>query len=258
MLKNGLQGKVALIAGGAGAVGEGVVENFLVAGANVIVPSRSPDKIAYLKDKFAFYKDFLTMIDDDIGSQTGAARVRDVILQEFGRLDAVVASLGGWWQGLPLLNLPLETWEEVLHENLTTHFIVAKSFLPVMIHQNAGSYTFIAGQGGVVPVPQSSPVSVAVAGEIMLARALDAENRKSGVRINTLILGMVNTRERRAYAQPEWITASEVGEVAATLAADVHANIKGAVINLPDKNVLHKELDKLRRNSQEGTLPVGI
>lgn len=245
--------KVALIAGGAGAVGEGIVEAFLQAGANVIVPSRSPKNLSRLKDRFREFENSLTLIEEDLGTEEGSAKVRDKILQKFGRIDAVVASLGGWWQGLPLVNLALETWNEVLANNLTSHFVVAKSFLPVMIHQNRGSYTFIAGQGGVVPVPQSAPVSVAVAGEIMLARALDAENKKSDVRINALVLGMVNTRERRAYAQPGWITASEVGDFAAALAADLNSKVKGAIINLPDKNIYSKELGKL---SRQGDLPV--
>ena len=243
-----LRDRTVLIAGGAGAVGEGLVGSFLAAGARVFVPSRAGDKLAALREKFAGYGAMLTVAEHDVGTEAGAANVRDAILQEFGRLDAVVASLGGWWQGLPLVNLPLETWDEVLRNNLTAHFIVAKSFLPVMLHQNRGSYTFIAGLGGTQPVPNSSPVSVAVAGEIMLARALHAENRDAQVRINTLLLGVVNTRERRSYAEPHWITAEAVGQFAAALAADAQSSVRGASFVLNDLDDYRTALEKLRRN----------
>lgn len=237
-----LNDKIALVAGGAGAVGEGIVGKLLESGAKVFVPSRSSEKLAALRQKFGEEGTSLVTINEDIGTENGAARVRDEILEKFGRLDLVAASVGGWWQGLPLLNLPLETWNEILANNLTAHFIVAKSFLPVLLHQNAGNYVFIAGLGGVVPVPQSLPVSVAVAGEIMLAKGLRAENKNSAVSINTLVLGVVNTRERRGYAQPNWITAEDVGGFIVKLAASKNSQIHSEIIALSDKNELQKAL----------------
>lgn len=172
--------------------------------------------------------------------------MRDALLQKFGRIDTVIASVGGWWQGLPVVNIPLETWNEVLANNLTSHFVIAKSFLPVLLEQNAGDYIFIAGQGGVYPVPRSIPIRVAVAGELMLAKGLQAENRDSKVQINVLLLGFVNTKERRGYAQDDWITSEDVGEFTARLAAPANSDMSNRMITLSDKNLLAKELAKLR------------
>ncbi len=241
-----LKDKIVLIAGGGGAVGEGIVGRFLQAGAKVIVPSRSKEKLDALQDKFSYEKNNLTLICEDIGNESGAAKVRDALLQKFGRIDTVIASVGGWWQGLPVVNIPLETWNEVLANNLTSHFIIAKSFLPVLLEQNAGDYIFIAGQGGVYPVPQSIPISVAVAGELMLAKGLQAENKDSKVQINVLLLGFVNTKERRGYAQDDWITSEDVGEFAARLAAPANSDMGNRMVTLSDKNLLAKELAKLR------------
>jgi NAD(P)-dependent dehydrogenase (short-subunit alcohol dehydrogenase family) len=238
--------KVALIAGGGGAVGEGIVEKFLKAGAKVIVPSRSKEKLDALQIKFSDGKNNLMLICEDIGNESGAAKVRDEILQKFGRLDTVVASVGGWWQGLPVVNIPLETWNEVLANNLTSHFIVAKNFLPVLLEQNAGNYIFIAGQGGVYPVPQSIPISVEVAGELMLAKGLQAENKDTKVQINVLLLGFVNTKERRGDAQNDWITSEDVGEFAARLTAPENLSFGSRIITLSDKSALAKETAGLK------------
>jgi NAD(P)-dependent dehydrogenase (short-subunit alcohol dehydrogenase family) len=241
-----LREMVVLVAGGAGAVGEGIVKRFLEAGANVIVPSPSNEKLEVLTDGFAAYKDKLTLVKTNIGIESDIALLRDSILQKFGRLDVIVASLGGWWQGLPIVNLPLETWNEILNSNLTSHFLVAKSFMPILLHQNAGSYIFIAGQGGAVtPVPQAIPVSVAVAGEIMLAKGFSAENKNYQVQINTLVLGVVNTRERRSYSQPDWITSEDVGEFAVKLTSPSNQHITGEAISLLDKKTLAKQLSRL-------------
>lgn len=241
-----LKDKIVLIAGGGGAVGEGIVRKFLEGGAKVIVPSRSAEKLDVLRNKFGDGKNNLTLAGEDIGSENGAAKVRDMILQKFGRLDAVIASVGGWWQGLPVVNIPIETWNEVLANNLTSHFIVAKNFLPVLLDQNCGNYIFIAGEGGVYPVPQSIPISVAVAGELMLAKGLQVENKNSKVQINVLLLGVVNTEERRGYAQDDWITSEDVGEFAARLAAPANSGFGNQIITLSNKNLLAKELAKLR------------
>lgn len=240
-----LKDKIVLIAGGGGAVGEGIVQKFLEAGAKVIVPSRSKEKLDALRDKLSDGNN-LTLIGEDIGNESGAAKVRDMVLQKFGRLDTVVASVGSWWQGLPIVNVPPETWNEVLANNLTSHFIVAKNFLPVLLEQNAGNYIFIAGQGGVYPVPQSIPISVAVAGELMLAKGLQAENKDSKVQINVLLLGFVNTKERRGYAQEDWITSEDVGEFAARLTAPENSSFGSRIITLSDKNALAKELRSLK------------
>ncbi len=240
---------VALIVGGAGDVGEGIVAAFLREGATVVVPSRSDGKLARLREAHgaAAGGRLVTQVAR-VGEEEDADRLRDEIQGRFGRLDAVVASLGGWWQGAPLVDVPLETWQRVLSDNLTAHFVAARAFLPA-VAARGGSYTLIAGPAGAQPVPFAGPVSVAVAGQLMLKKVLVEEGRHAGspARINDLIIGNVITRANAATRGPDGFTAVEVGAVAARLASDAGRPFAGETFHLPDRAALAAALERLAR-----------
>src|SRR4051812_15424234 len=104
-----LDGKVSLILGGAGYVGEGIVRSFLEEGAFVIVPSRSQERLAGLRKVLGpLASERLVTVPANVGTLQGAEALRGQILTKMGRLDAVVASLGGYKVGARVVDLSLE------------------------------------------------------------------------------------------------------------------------------------------------------
>lgn len=65
-------------------------------------------------------------------------------MEKLGRLDSVIAALGDWWRNMPLTELSMEGWQNYLNSNLTSHFIAAKPFLPVLA-EGETSYTLLGG-----------------------------------------------------------------------------------------------------------------
>ena len=226
-----LNGKRVLVAGGAGAVGEGIVRVCLEEGAEVVVPSRTQDKLdRFLEAIPEGNRDRLTTLVGEIGQETGARQLRDEIRRSKGQLDAVVASLGGWWQGPRLIETPLEQWQKVLTDNLTSHVVAAKTFLPVLGRRPGTSYLFINGGAALTPIPHSGPISVAAAAQLMLKDVLVAELPSLSVRINTLVIeSFVVTREHRA-GQAGWLTSEDVGDYVAYLISPRAAAIRGQTI----------------------------
>lgn len=220
-------GKTVLIAGGAGEVGEGVVRAFLADGARVVVPSRSGEKLNALRTSMSDSDHFITKTAD-VSTPNGATLLRDWIAENVGPIDAVVASLGSWWQGQPLTDVSLDTWHEVLDMGLTTHFNVAKTFMPVLAEQSGASYTFINGAAALNPIPGSGPLSVSAAGQLMLKDVMAAENET--VRVNTLVLATPIRTRSRPDGEEEWLTADEVGTYAVYLASDVARHRNGETI----------------------------
>ncbi len=230
-----LDGKIGLILGGAGYVGEGIVRSFLEEGAFVIVPSRSQDRLNGLRKLMGpLGGERLVTVPANVGSLQGAEGLADQILEKMGRLDAVVASLGGWWQGPKLIDTSLEEFGKVLTDNLLSHFIAAKAFIPALARSPGSTYTFIAGLAGEVPAVNSGPVSVAMAGQQVLQRVLAEEMKESGVRINELLVKSVMSRAR-GEPGPETLTAEEVGKFAAKLASSEGAHWHGVQIRLLDR-----------------------
>lgn len=234
---SGLDGKVSLVAGGAGEVGEGIVRVFLNEGATAVVPSRKQDKLARLRDRLGPHaSERLVTRVAEIGTLDGAEEVRDFVLGEFGRLDIAVASLGRWWEGAPLTDIPLETWRGILNNNLTSHFIVLRTFLPLVSKGRGGSYIFINGDACDVPAANSGPISIVGAAQLMMKDVAVKELKDSAVRINTIVIGTPVVTRSRKKIQPAWLTAEEIGRYAAYLASDDGRHVNGESIRLNDRS----------------------
>jgi 3-oxoacyl-[acyl-carrier protein] reductase len=215
--------KTVLVGGGAGGVGEGIVRALLAAGHLVVVPSRSAAKLERLRRDVADAgpaRERLITLEADVGALAGAHVVRERIARDVGRIDALVPSLGGWWEGA-LLDATPDVWDDVMNEMLRSHFIFAHVFLPVLREQSGGGrYVGVGGGAADRPIRGSSLVSIAAAAQAMFTRALHQELGESDVEVLELIVdGPVRTRDSAAIAAPDWITADEVGGVVADLVA---------------------------------------
>ncbi|MGL4612107.1 MAG: SDR family NAD(P)-dependent oxidoreductase [Trueperaceae bacterium] len=197
-----------LVLGGAGEVGEGITRQLLAAGATVIVPSRSQDKLEQLKTQL-HHPNLLTKVAD-ISSLEAAEQLRAELKTDLGHINHVVASLGGWWQGQPLTEISLELWHTLINNSLTAHFIAAKTFIP-LLQESKGTYTLINGGGAIHPVPTAGPISASAAGQLMLGNVLAAENKGFGVRVNNLVLATPIKTRSRPDGQPDWLTADDAG-----------------------------------------------
>jgi len=219
-----LKDHVVLVGGGAGQVGEGITRGLLERDATVVVPSRSREKLAALRDYVGSdLADRLVLIEDHIGTEEGAGRIREQIEADFGRLDALIASLGGWWQGVPVTKVRIETWRQILDNNLTSHFLAAKTFFP-LLEKNRGSYTLITGPGSEMAVPLAGPISVASSAQRMLFRVLVVEGANSNVRMNEVVLANAHTCTRGPRMRQGAYTALELGHYLADLiVGDTHA-----------------------------------
>jgi short-subunit dehydrogenase len=209
-----------LVGGGAGGVGEGIVDHLLRAEHTVIVPSRDALRLEELRRRLAVAAplDRLVIMVAQIGELTGAEKLRDQLVRDVGHIDVAIASLGGWWEGRRLTETSLDAWNAVLQEMLTTHFVFARTFVPMLQRQGGGRYIGIGGGAAYVPIPLAAPVSVAGAAQLMLTRALRAEIDDAAVDIMELVIdGPVRTRHSADFALPGWIELAEIGPIVVDL-----------------------------------------
>jgi NAD(P)-dependent dehydrogenase (short-subunit alcohol dehydrogenase family) len=214
-----LTGKITLVAGGTGGVGEGIVKALLQENAVVIVPTRTAEKAASLKD---YVSDIATgnlvTLVGEMSSMEGIYAMQNELKKRFDHLDLVVASLGGWWQGLPLTSVTLETWQKILNNNLTSHFLAIKAFVPFLTPKT-GAYIHINGFGSEEIIPFAAPTTMAAAAQKMLVQTLAAELKPTNIKVWELILGPMQTRQRlrMGHGQADWYTPEEIGVYIAEL-----------------------------------------
>jgi NAD(P)-dependent dehydrogenase (short-subunit alcohol dehydrogenase family) len=213
-MSSSLEDAKVVVAGGAGAVGEGIVRALLKRRARVVVTSRSEDK---LRDLQAHCQDISTgeliPLVGDLSDEASARDLQNRLYGIFRELDLAVASLGGWEQGNPLTSVDMLTWNRVLQDNLTSHFLAVKILVP-LLHPKTGRYVHINGFSAEQPYPQAGPVALASAAQKSMMLTLAEELRPTGIRVFELILGPIKTRQRArtGNTRPDWYTSEEVGE----------------------------------------------
>jgi NAD(P)-dependent dehydrogenase (short-subunit alcohol dehydrogenase family) len=126
----GRQQRCVLVIGGAGGVGSGIVEALLERGRfdRVLASSREAAKLETLRTYTSSHRR-LTCISGSVDDRAAA----DALLaeaQDHGSLDAVVACLGGWWEGPHLTELDVAQWDCAFASLLRPHFIAARTFVP--------------------------------------------------------------------------------------------------------------------------------
>jgi NAD(P)-dependent dehydrogenase (short-subunit alcohol dehydrogenase family) len=230
-------GQAIIVAGGAGAVGQGIVHALLDAGASVHVPTRrraALDRLSGLIDAEKFAR--LKVHEVDLSNAAASRRFLDAVLTDDG-LDGVVASLGGWRQGSDLAAVTSDEWATVLRNNLTSHIDAARLFMPALSRQpTLPCYLMINGGASLQPVPLAGPMSIVSAAQTMIARVLASENGAKGVRVNQLILNTPIITHHRSQERASWLTAEEVGAVCAWLMSPQGRAISGAVWTLGEKS----------------------
>lgn len=235
-----LADRTALVAGGAGNVGQYLVRALLEHGATVIVPSRSADRLAALRSAVGERSvDRLIGIEGDIGDETKAAKLQEQLKASHGMLHAAVTTLGRFIAAPSVLAAPLADLRTTLNDYLIAHFLAARTLIPLM--ERGGSYTVINGPLAFDSLFEGTGlVSIATAGQAMLARVLMKELQPASVRLNQVVLytpfGWGDKVPLGAAVSPE-----DVGRYIAYLASFKGDGLHGQTIHLKS----HQPLEAL-------------
>ncbi|ELP63125.1 SDR family oxidoreductase [Streptomyces turgidiscabies] len=166
-----LEGEVVVVPGGTGNVGEGIVRAFLRAGATVVVPSGRLDQLVELVGPEPAGK--LRTLAAGSATFGEADQLATKVLAEFGHVDHVVVSVGGWWAGKELWQTSADDWQKIFVDVATSHMALARSFVPRLSED--GSYTTIAGFSAKKAFPSAGIVSMQGAAQLMMREVLTAE-----------------------------------------------------------------------------------
>jgi len=208
-----LVGKTAVVLGGTGGVGEGIVKMLLTGGATVVVPTRS----AFKKNRLQQYlgpelAQNLVVHLGTVDNEENALNLIQYLHQNYKHIDIAVASLGGWHQGYPLYSYPVAEWERILRDNLTSHFLAIKTLVP-LLHPKESYYFHINGYSADEPLPMAGPVAMTAAAQKSLIQTLAREVDRTGIQVYELILGPIKTRARLhdGFGEDDWYLPEDIG-----------------------------------------------
>ena len=131
-----LEGKVALITGGAGGIASGLAKGFAAAGARIILADRD-EKVMKRAEEFRNAGADAGSLVFDVTDLAAVAKAFEDALAQFGRIDIVVNNAGIIVRK-PFLELSHDDWKRVIDTDLTACFIVAQQAARLMVAQGSG------------------------------------------------------------------------------------------------------------------------
>jgi NAD(P)-dependent dehydrogenase (short-subunit alcohol dehydrogenase family) len=192
-----LLGRAALITGAAGGIGWASAKRFAEAGAALVLVDRDERVEALAAEINAAGGRAIAVVADSGTEAVMEAACRRCV-DEFGRLDACFANAGVGGTLRRLLDQDLAEWNEVLRVNLIGTFLAVKHAAAIMKRQGSGAIICTASVAGIRSGAAASPYSAAKAGVISLVQLAANDLAGTGVRVNAICPGLIET----AMTQP--------------------------------------------------------
>jgi NAD(P)-dependent dehydrogenase (short-subunit alcohol dehydrogenase family) len=220
----GADGKIVLIAGGSGALGQTVVPAFSMAGAQVITVDRNPPSAQVGS---------CAAMKADVTDEADVQRVVKEVIRTRGRIDALINLVGGFAMGR-VVETDTPLWQRMLTMNVTAAFLLSKAVLPHMVARGTGRIVHVAAWAAVEPFPGAAAYIVSKASLLALINVLALELSGSGVTVNGVLPNTIDTPANRA-SMPQtdpstWTKPESIAGTLLFLASEEARQISGAAI----------------------------
>ena len=214
-----LEGRVALVTGGAQGIGAAIADGLAAEGATVAIADLNPPEGG---------------IRADVANEDDVRRMVDETLERHGRLDILINN-AGLYASLamrPFTEIPLEEWRQVMDVNVASMFLTCRAAVPVMREQRGGKIVNISSGTPFRGVPFLLHSVTSKGAIVALTRALARELGKDDIRVNCIAPGF--TMSAGVEAHPEVVEKlRDVSVAARTIQRDqVPEDVVGAVVFL--------------------------
>ena len=236
--------KTALITGGARGIGQAITRTLAREGYHVLINNfRSEKEARELAAGLDCQGCQATLLRADVVNPKDVREMVAKALLETGRSDVLVNNAGMASWGL-LTETPEETWDRVLATNLKSGYLLSHAVLPNMIQNKSGSIVNVSSMWGVLGASCEAAYSASKAGLIGLTRSLAQEVAPSGIRVNAVSPGVIQTdmisgldeEDLQALVDRTPLNriglAQEVAEAVAFLVSDKASFITGQVLGV--------------------------
>jgi 3-oxoacyl-[acyl-carrier protein] reductase len=243
-----LEGRTAIVLGGARGIGEAVVAVLAREGAKVVVSDLLADLGGEVAARHGGRAEFFR---GDIAKRADMQALAAYVLERHGRID-ILCQVAGIYPNHLIEDIPEEEWDRVLAVNLKGPFLATQACFPAMKRQRYGRVLYTGSiTGGHVSWPEHAHYATSKAGLVGLVKSVALEGAAHGITANVVEPGNVDTANVRRERGPEHMITmakavplgrlaqpEEIGEAMAFLASDAAAYITGTRLVLDGGQIL--------------------
>jgi NAD(P)-dependent dehydrogenase (short-subunit alcohol dehydrogenase family) len=226
--------KIVVVTGAAGNLGEAVARAFLQAGANIVPVDRATNRLPQIFSDIADSPEHYLATSVDSTDADGMNALAAQTMDRFGRIDALINTVGGYRAGTPLHETPLETLDFLFSLNARTTFIASQAVIPKMLEQGKGKIVSVAARSGLAGGKNMSAYSAAKAAVIRLTESMSAELKLQGINVNCVLPGTIDTPQNRTDMpnsdHSRWVKPASLADVILFLASEAARDVHGAVV----------------------------
>ena len=239
-----LDGKVALVTGGARGLGRVIADALASAGADVAITARQAESAHRAADAIATTSTRKAIgLAADVTERSAVEAMIAQVLETLGRLDILVNNAGVNIRG-PIEELSEDDWDTVIDTNLKGPWLCCRAVAPVMKRQKSGRVINVSSMLGEISLPGRSPYASSKGGLTLLTKTLALEWAKDGINVNALCPGpfateintpLLNDPVVRAQMEADvplarWGDPVELGPAAVFLASEASSFMTGATL----------------------------
>lgn len=179
-----LQGKVAIVTGGAAGFGEAIVRHYVGEGARVLIADLQADRARQLAAELGGER--AAAVDCDVADGASVAPAVRACVEGFGTPDIVVNNAGTTHANQPMLQVDEATFDRMFAVNVKSIYHMAQAVVPLMRQRRAGVILNVGSTAGIRPRPGLTWYNGSKGAVNLLSKSMAVELGPDGIRVNAI------------------------------------------------------------------------